>query len=109
DLVMVDVALDVAQLVLALQTERINVPVVACGIGSDAQSAVRAIKAGAQEYIPLPPDEELIAAVLSAATEESHRIVHGDPATARVLKLAAQIASSSASVLMTGESGTGKE
>jgi two-component system, response regulator FlrC len=109
DLVMVDVALDVAQFVTALQNERISVPVVACGIGSDAATAVRAIKAGAQEYIPLPPDEELIAAVFAAATEESHRIVHGDPAMARVLKLAAQIAPSSASVLVTGDSGTGKE
>jgi two-component system, response regulator FlrC len=109
DLVMVDVVLDVAQFVLALQNERISVPVVACGIGSDAATAVRAIKAGAQEYIPLPPDEELIAAVFAAATEESHRIVHGDPATAQVLKLAAQIASSSASIMVTGDSGTGKE
>ena len=109
DLVMIDVALDVSHLVAALKTERIDVPVVACGIGNDAPSAVRAIKAGAQEYVPLPPNEELIAAVFAAATEESHRIVHDDPAMARVLKLAEQIAGSRASVLLVGDSGTGKE
>jgi two-component system response regulator FlrC len=109
DLIMIDVALDVAQLIADLKNERINVPVVACGIGNDAQTAVRAIKAGAQEYIPLPPNQELIAAVLEAATEESHKIVHGDPAMARTLKLAEQIAGSIASVLVVGDSGTGKE
>ena len=109
DLIMIDVALDVGQLIADLKNERINVPVVACGIGNDAQTAVRAIKAGAQEYIPLPPNQELIAAVLEAATEESHKIVHGDPAMARTLKLADQIAGSVASVLVVGDSGTGKE
>ncbi len=109
DLIMIDVALDVAQLIADLKNERITIPVVACGIGNDAQTAVRAIKAGAQEYIPLPPNQELIAAVLQAATEESHKIVHGDPAMARTLKLAEQIAGSIASVLVVGDSGTGKE
>jgi DNA-binding NtrC family response regulator len=83
--------------------------VIACGVGNDAEAAVRAIKAGAQEYIPLPPNEELIAAVFTAVSEESHRIVHGDPAMARVLKLAEQIAGSTASILIAGKSGTGKE
>ena len=50
----------------SLKQERISVPVVACGIGTDAEAAVRAIKAGAKEYIPLPPDAALIAAVLEA-------------------------------------------
>jgi DNA-binding NtrC family response regulator len=109
DLIMIDVALDVAQLIADLKNERINVPVVACGIGNDAQTAVRAIKAGAQEYIPLPPNQELIAAILEAATEESHKIVHGDPKMAQALKLAEQIAASIASVLVVGDSGTGKE
>src|SRR5579883_1230432 len=56
DLVMMDVKLDIARFVASLRQERINVPVVACGIGTDADAAVRAIKAGAKEYIPLPPD-----------------------------------------------------
>ena len=109
DVIMIDVALDVAQLIADLKNERINVPVVACGIGNDAQTAVRAIKAGAQEYIPLPPNQELISAVFEAVTQESHKIVHGDPKMAQTLKLAEQIAGSIASILVVGDSGTGKE
>src|SRR5690606_29273632 len=89
--------------------ERINIPVIACGIESDSKSAVAAIKAGAKEYIPLPPDEALIAAVLEAITEESHAVIFASPAMQRVIDMADQIAASEASVLLTGESGTGKE
>ena len=109
DLVMIDVRLDVGALVRGLQTERITVPVVACGIGADTQAAVRAIKAGAKEYIPLPPDADLIAAVLSAVAEENRAIVSEDPRMAAVLKLADQVAPSDATLLVVGESGTGKE
>ncbi|MBL6945336.1 MAG: sigma-54-dependent Fis family transcriptional regulator [Rhodospirillales bacterium] len=109
DLVMIDANLNVANLVGALQSERISVPVVACGTGTDADIAVRAIKAGAKEYIPLPPDAEMIAAILAAVADENNSFVHADPRTKDVLKLAAQIAPSEASVLITGASGTGKE
>lgn len=109
DLVMVDVNLDVGSLIESLKDERIIIPVVACGIGNDTQAAVRAIKAGAKEYIPLPPDTDLIAAVLSAVTEENHAIVFKDPSMTELLRLADQVAASNASILVTGESGTGKE
>ena len=109
DLLMVDVALDIRDLVLRLDAERIAAPVVACGIGNDARAAVAAIHAGAKEFIPLPPDPELIAAVLAAVTNDSRELVYRDETMARVVKLAQQIAPSDASVLVTGESGTGKE
>ncbi len=109
DLVMIDVNLDVGSLIESLKDERIIIPVVACGIGNDTQAAVRAIKAGAKEYIPLPPDTDLIAAVLSAVTEENHAIVFKDPSMTELLRLADQVAASNASILVTGESGTGKE
>ena len=109
DLVMIDVGLDIAQLIVALKTERIHVPVVACGIGSDASAAVRAIKAGAKEYLPLPPNAELIAAVLAAVTEESSSILFRDPSMKDTLRLADQVAGSDASVLICGESGTGRK
>lgn len=109
DLVLIDVQLDVEELIKALENERISVPVVACGIGNDTQAAVRAIRAGAKEYLPLPPDSDLIAAVFEAVAEEQSAIVHADAGTAKVLKLADQVAPSDASILITGPSGTGKE
>jgi two-component system response regulator FlrC len=109
DLLMVDVAIDIRRLVEDLEAERIHVPIVACGTGTDARAAVAAIHAGAKEYIPLPPDPELIAAVLAAVADDSRELVYRDEAMARVIKLAQQIAPSDASVLITGESGTGKE
>jgi DNA-binding NtrC family response regulator len=109
DLVMADITLDVAALIDAISQERINVPVVACGIGNDVNGAVNAIKAGAQEFIPLPPEADLIAAIFEAVTEESHALIHRDARMAETLRLASQVANSSASILITGESGTGKE
>jgi DNA-binding NtrC family response regulator len=109
DLVMIDVALDVGRIILSIQAERIHVPVVACGVDNDAAAAVRAIRAGAKEYIPLPPDPALIAAVLEAVAEESDALVYRDPPMARIVRFADQIARSEASILITGESGTGKE
>ena len=109
DLLMVDVGIDIAHLIERLQAERIFVPVVACGVGADARTAVNAIQAGAKEYIPLPPDADLIAAVLQAVAEESHQLIFKDPKMAEVVRFADQIAPSDASALITGESGTGKE
>jgi DNA-binding NtrC family response regulator len=109
DLIMADVKQDIGLLVELLRTERIAVPVIACGIGTDAGAAVRAIKAGAKEYIPLPPNAELIAAVLQAVAEESDAMIANDPSMQAVLKIADRIAPSDATVLITGESGTGKE
>ena len=109
DLVLCDVTFDIAQLVKGLAAERICTPVVACGIGTDARRAVDAIRAGAKEYLPLPPDPELIAAVLAAVADESHQLIYEDEAMDAVITLADQVAGSEASILITGESGTGKE
>ena len=109
DLVLVDVSEDIGRLVRALAGERICTPVVACGVGTDARRAVDAIRAGAKEYLPLPPDPELIAAVLAAVANDSHQMIYEDDAMAKVIVLADQVAGSDASILITGESGTGKE
>lgn len=109
ELVMIDVKLDIYKFISSLESERINVLVVACGVANDPSLAVKAIKAGAKEYIPLPPDPEMIGAVLAAATRENHALIYGDKKTEAVLKMSKQVAPSEANILLTGESGTGKE
>jgi DNA-binding NtrC family response regulator len=85
------------------------VPVVACGTGDDPDAAVRAIHAGAREFLPLPPDPDLIAAILEAASGESHAMIVRDKVMEACVQRAEQVARADASVLISGESGTGKE
>jgi DNA-binding NtrC family response regulator len=109
DLLMVDYELDIAGLIAANEAERIRVPVVACGVAADPRRAADAIRAGAKEFIPLPPDAELIAAVLAAVADDERPMVARDPSMQAVITLADQVAPSEASILITGESGVGKE
>lgn len=109
DLAMIDVKQDIKSFVERVEQERIHIPVIACGIGTDARAAVKAIQQGAKEYVPLPPDADLIAAVIAAVTQEQSDMIASDPAMESVMKLADKIAPSEATVLITGESGTGKE
>ncbi len=109
DIVLCDLRLDIAALLHALTQERIAVPVIACGIDAQADAAVRAIAAGAREYLPLPPDPDLIAAILASVAEDTHELIAADPLMQATIRRAEQIAAAEASVLITGESGTGKE
>jgi DNA-binding NtrC family response regulator len=109
DLLMVDYEFDIAALIAANEAERIHVPVVACGVGSDPELAARAIRAGAKEFIPLPPEADLIAAVLAAVSDDERPLITSDPSMQTVMALADQVSGSDASILITGESGVGKE
>lgn len=109
DLAMVDVKQKIGAFIEKLEAERIHMPVIACGIDTDTRSAVKAIQQGAKEYVPLPPDADLIAAILAAVTEDQNTMIASDPAMQSVVKLADKIAPSEATVMITGESGTGKE
>jgi two-component system, response regulator FlrC len=109
DIVMIDVHEDIQGLVTAMKMERIVAPVVACGVATTADQAARAIRAGAREFIPLPPDPELIAAVLSAVADDDRPLIATDNVMIALKQLADQISPSDASILITGESGVGKE
>ena len=109
DLLMVDYQLDIRGLISANEAERIRAPVVACGVDPDAKKAADAIRAGAKEFIPLPPEAEMIAAVLAAVSDDNKPMVVRDPAMQAVIAMADQVAASDASILITGESGSGKE
>ncbi len=110
DLIICDVSRDLPRLMAQLAAERFTTAVVAAGAQDDEAAAVAAIRAGAREYLPLPPDAELIAAILAAVSlDRPSALVVRDPAMRDLLAKAAQVAQSSASILITGESGTGKE
>jgi two-component system, response regulator FlrC len=109
DVVLCDLAYDIARLVGGIAAERISVPVIACGMNADAEAAVQAIRAGAKEFLPLPPDADLIAAILQATAGQSHALVWRDPVMQEAVRRAEQVAAAEASVLISGESGTGKE
>jgi len=109
DLIMIDVNEDISFLNRALTSERISVPIVACGIRHDPTKAAAAIKAGAKEYLPLPPNEELIAAVLEAISNDNRSLIYKSDKMRNVIEIANQVAASNATILITGKSGAGKE
>lgn len=93
------------------------------------ESAVRAMKLGAYDYITKPVELEELLLVLERIAERhtlirenqilkerlkdkgvgTEDLVYKSPQMAEVISLAARVASSKASVLLLGESGTGKE
>lgn len=110
DLLLMDLQQNIPQFLARLKQERIHSIVLACGVGSvDKGEVLEAIRAGAKEYIPLPPDVELIAGILEAFLENTSRLIFQDEAMKKILTLADKVAASDASILITGESGTGKE
>ncbi|WP_428391462.1 sigma-54 interaction domain-containing protein [Lichenicoccus sp.] len=109
NLVLCELGQEIGRLVRSLSHERIAVPVVACGLESESEAALLAIREGAQDFLPLPPDPDLIAAILEAAAGQTHHVIARDPVMLAALRRAEQVAGATASVLITGESGTGKE
>jgi DNA-binding NtrC family response regulator len=109
DLMLLSVEFDVPPLIDRLRRERFTLPVIACGVDASADRAVSAIRAGARDYLPLPPDRELIAAAILSVTEGPARLIGQDPALMRAIDFGLAMARGAAPVLITGESGTGRE
>lgn len=101
-----------------------NIPVVLMTAFGSIETAVRAVKEGAFEYISKPFNiDELVAIVkralingstkqVAATLDDEGRtsgLIGRSPAMLEVYKMIARVADSRAAVLVTGESGTGKE
>jgi DNA-binding NtrC family response regulator len=127
DLVLLDVRMpqiDGLDLLDQLRKDRPDVEVIIITGYSSIDSAIKAVKLGAFDYLPKPftPDElrtrvdAALARVAARRAEQApasapagHRLVGSSDAMTRVYALIAQVAPSDATVLITGESGTGKE
>lgn len=109
DLVMVDVGCDVASFIEQLRAERMMVPVLACGVDAPAERAVAAIHAGAQDYVSLPPDADLIAAAITSVSMRSVDVVGVSNAFRRSVDFALAMSKSPLPVILSGERGVGKE
>lgn len=79
ELVMMDVMLDVPGFLCRLKAERMAIPVIACGIDAPAERAVAAVRAGAGDYLPLPPQRDLVAAAIASVAGQKGPIIAETP------------------------------
>ena len=116
--------LDGLSLLDRVRREHPSIPVVLMTAFGSIETAVRAVKEGAFDYLSKPFNiDELVATVRRALdaraatpsalpSEEEERatgIIGRTPAMLEVYKMIARVSDSPAAVLITGESGTGKE
>ena len=92
-----------------MKNEKISTPVIAYGVQCSPKEAVLAIKSGAKEFLPLPPDERLISAIFAALSDDTVKVISDSEPLKNALAVADKIAASDANVLITWQSGTGKE
>jgi DNA-binding NtrC family response regulator len=118
---------DLAKILESLQLLAPDTPVIVIGHQNDAQLVVRAIKAGAFDFISKPyPPEKIKLSVHQALENRSlkneidylrreqdvvydyDRIIAASPAMQNVIKTIKRLARTDSTILMTGETGTGK-
>ncbi|AUN95531.1 sigma-54-dependent transcriptional regulator [Pseudazoarcus pumilus] len=115
DLVISDLRMqpmDGLELLGAIRARLPQMPVLLMTAYGDVEKAVAAMRGGACDFLMKPFEPEgLLGYVRRYAHVPSNEdeVVAGDPRTRQLLQMAARVASSDATVLLTGESGTGKE
>ena len=106
--------LDGIELLAEIRRRRPDLPVVLMTAYGVVEQAVQAMRAGAADYLTKPVEAEQLLAIARrhlsyAAIEVPSGFIAEDPVAKELLRLAARVARSSATVLLTGESGSGKE
>ncbi|MEM9067056.1 MAG: sigma-54 dependent transcriptional regulator [Myxococcota bacterium] len=131
DVVLTDLKMpriDGLELLRRVKSEQPHIAFVVMTAFGSVETAVEAIKRGAETYLTKPLDLDAVSALVGRALEKSRlageaarlreqvgerlsfRGILGDhPAMQRMLKMVGQVAASRANVLISGESGTGKE
>lgn len=105
--------MDGLQLLAEIRVRLPQLPVLLMTAYGDVEKAVAAMRGGACDFLmkPFEPDVLLAHVHRYAATPESGQqdTIAEDPRTRNILAMAARVAETDATVLLTGESGTGKE
>lgn len=117
DIVVTDVnmpGMDGHELLGRLNSGFPGLPVVLMTAFGQVQKAVEAIRNGAVDYLMKPFDAETLVDTLrkftaGVSTDESNEPVAAEISSRQLLQLAARVAQTDSTVLITGESGTGKE
>jgi two-component system, NtrC family, nitrogen regulation response regulator GlnG len=122
DLVMADIRLDGEsglELMQQLQLDHPGLPVIIMTAYSDLDSAVRAFRGGAFEFLAKPFDLDevgrLVEKALQSAPETAEKtdrnagMIGSSPAFQQLIRLIGRLSASDVPVLITGETGTGKE
>ncbi|MDR3394648.1 MAG: sigma-54 dependent transcriptional regulator [Parasulfuritortus sp.] len=117
DLVLSDVqmpGMDGHELLRRIKIVNPGIPFILMTAYGQIERAVEAMKDGAADYMPKPfePDRLLavVARYLPTSTQpDDQDMIAEDPAMRAVLDMAARVAVTDATVLLTGESGVGKE
>ncbi|MFW5927327.1 MAG: nitrogen regulation protein NR(I) [Wenzhouxiangella sp.] len=122
DLVIADIRLEGEngiELMRRLREEQPDLPVIVMTAYSDLDSAVRAFRGGAFEFVAKPFDLDEIGRLVSKALEHtpaspaeasgSPGLIGSSPAFQEIIRLIGRLSASDVPVLITGETGTGKE
>ncbi len=130
DLVFSDIKMplmDGMEVLTAIQTEKIDVPIVMISGHGNVETAVQAIKQGAFDFIEKPLDLNRILVILRNVKDRNHlveetqvlkatvkkikgsKIVGESPEIISIIEMIERVAPSDARVMITGQNGTGKE
>lgn len=105
--------MDGRSLLAYIKARHPHVPVLIMTAYATVQDAVEAIRAGAADYLVKPFDAELllgkIAWLLPVVSTEDEGLIAHDVRMRELVALAARVARSEATVMISGESGVGKE
>ena len=131
DLILMDIRmLKVSGLEALAEIKKFNpaIPVIIMTAYASVETAVKALKEGAYDYLTKPLDFDELKLTIERSMEHSHlkeenrhlresiagqfssqNLIGHSPAMTRLIETVVQVAPSEATVLITGESGTGKE
>lgn len=116
DMVISDIqmgGMDGLTLLQTIRQQYPQTPVLLMTAYANIDGAVRAMREGAIDYLAKPFSPEVLLNQVSryvpAQRVEKRAVVYGDPRSAELFQLAAKVAKSEATVMVSGPSGTGKE